>query len=356
MSDEEVPPQIAYFNSRVHAMKSELLANGTLEEMLTRESVQPLIDSLLDSEYRTEMAEALSRFTGADAIEDALSRNLATTFNRMVKGATGEFRDLVKIFLSRWDLSAVKGLLRCQHLGLDQATALEEIYPGPSLPLPLLREMAAADSMDRLVQDLMSWNRTLCGNLRKALPEYQESNQLTILEDALDRAYFVEQAKALGDSEDENAQILAAFLRAEIDRINLRSLFMFFQGGETADKLKERLLPQGTISTQRVEAMAATGDLGTALSQLEGGNYAPLLDEYLEYVQSKRFGPVERYFERLLMHTLTRLARGNVFGIGVMMNYVWLKYNEVVNLRLIARGVAGSIPKGRVRDEIYLAA
>ena len=38
------------------------------------------------------------------------------------------------------------------------------------------------------------------------------------------------------------------------------------------------------------------------------------------------------------------------------MNYVWMKYNEVINLRLIARGLAGSIPMGRVRDELYFAA
>jgi len=352
----EIDPLIVYFNARVRGMKSELLAGSLLEDMLGRDSVQSLVETLLDSQYRTETAEALSRYQGADAIEDALSRNLAATFNRMVNGAAGEFRELVEIFLSRWDLSAVKGLLRCQHLGLDQATALEEIYPGPSLPLPILREMAAADSMEQLIRELTGWNRGLCENLRKALPEYQETNQLTLLEDTLDQAYFVEQARELGASEDENARILAEYLRAEIDRINLRALFMHFQSGESTDQVKERLLPEGKLSIRRLEAMAATGDLGSALAQLENSDYAPLLDEYLEYVQSKRFGPIERYFERLLMHTLLRLSRQNVFGIGVMMNYVWLKYNEVVNLRLIARGVAGSIPKGRVRDEIFLAA
>jgi V/A-type H+-transporting ATPase subunit C len=348
-------PLVVYFNARVHGMKSHLLSNAQLEELLAQEQVQRLVDALLESEYRTDMAEALSRYQGADAIEDALSRNLAATFNRMIKGSTGDFRELVRIFLTRWDLGAVKGLLRCQHLGLDAETTVNELYPGPNLPLPVLRELAGADSMERLVGALIAWNRSLCGGLRKALPAYEESRDLSVLEDVLDRAYFVDQTRALRASGHPDAEILAEYLGAEIDRINLRTIFMHFQVAGGTDNLRARLLPEGRISIARLEAMAATGDLGSALALLDGGDYAPLLSEYLEFVQSQRFGPIERYFERLLIKTLLKLSRRDVFGIGVMMNFVWLKYNEVINLRLIARGVAGSIPKGRVRDEIYLA-
>lgn len=62
---------------------------------------------------------------------------------------------------------------------------------------------------------------------------------------------------------------------------------------------------------------------------------------------------MERFFERVIMKNVRQSARNNVFGIGVMMDFAWMKYNEVVNLRLIARGLAGSLPAGRVRDEMY---
>ena len=55
-----------------------------------------------------------------------------------------------------------------------------------------------------------------------------------------------------------------------------------------------------------------------------------------------------------MMKQIRRLALKSVFGIGVFMDYAWLKYNEAVNLRLIARGVAGHLPAGRVREELYL--
>jgi len=351
MSDAD--SQIIYFNARVHGMKSSLYSRNVLEEYLGQNDVQKLVDGLLESEYRTEMAEALTRNAGADAIEDALSRNLAATFNRMLTGTTGEFADLVRVFLTRWDLAAVKGLLRARHWGLDQEEAIAELNPGPGLPMNVVREFARLDSMPALINALVSWNRELCQGLRKAQDLYNETNDLAVLEDALDSAYFVGALDKLSKSTDSNALLLAEYLRAELDRINLRTLFLVVEGGDAANA---RFLPGGNLSEARLRAMAATGDAGAAFSQLESTAYADLLNEYLQYVQSKRFAPIERYFERLLIKGLLKLSRRDVFGIGVMMNYVWMKYNEVINLRLIARGLAGSIPMGRVRDELYFAA
>ncbi len=351
MSDAD--SQIIYFNARVHGMKSALYTRNVLEEYLNQNDVQKLVDGLLESGYRTEMAEALTRNAGADAIEDALSRNLAATFNRMLTGVSGEFADLVRVFLTRWDLAAVKGLLRARHWGLDQEEAIAELNPGPGLPMAVVREYARLDSMPALINALVSWNRELCQSLRKAQEAYNETNDLAVLEDALDRAYFVGALNSLKKSSDSNALLLAEYLRAELDRINLRTLFLVVEGGDTANA---RFLPGGNLSEARLRAMAATGDAGAAFSQLESTAYADLLNEYLQYVQSKRFAPIERYFERLLIKGLLKLSRRDVFGIGVMMNYVWMKYNEVINLRLIARGLAGSIPMGRVRDELYFAA
>ena len=47
------------------------------------------------------------------------------------------------------------------------------------------------------------------------------------------------------------------------------------------------------------------------------------------------------------------MARVDPFGLSIVMEYAWLKYNEMVNLRLVARGLAGHLPKGRVREQLH---
>jgi vacuolar-type H+-ATPase subunit C/Vma6 len=73
------------------------------------------------------------------------------------------------------------------------------------------------------------------------------------------------------------------------------------------------------------------------------------------FVQSARFSPMDRMFDLILIRHLGREARNHFLSIATLMQYAWLKYNEAVNLRLIARGEANNLPRGRVREEMMYA-
>jgi vacuolar-type H+-ATPase subunit C/Vma6 len=45
----------------------------------------------------------------------------------------------------------------------------------------------------------------------------------------------------------------------------------------------------------------------------------------------------------------------HAMSFAVLMHYAWAKYNEVVNLRLIARGAAARLPLGKIREEMMHA-
>ena len=194
----------------------------------------------------------------------------------------------------------------------------------------------------------------LCRPLRGALADYREKGDPAILEDALDMEYFSKSARALRGREDEDAKALAWYLRVEIDRINLRLIFQGFQYSGDKEAIAARLVPGGTLNSGALQAMLGAADATAAMEQLNGTRYQALAEQLFQFLQTKRFAPVERAFDRLISTQLRRLALNNPFGIGVVMDYVWLKFNEGVNLRLIARGLAGSVPVGRVRDELFL--
>ncbi|MDP2322898.1 MAG: V-type ATPase subunit, partial [Gammaproteobacteria bacterium] len=332
----------------------DLFDSRTLDEFLEGGELARFTDALLDSAYRREMAEALTRYQGADAIEEAVSRNLVTTFQTLLGRAHGEFKELVELFLTRWDLMAVKSLLRCRHHGIDGRTSGGALIPGPQLTPPILADLCELDSMESLVRALAAWNRELCGCLLKALPEYQQDNSLAVLEEALDRTYFSGNAKRLKASGDDDSQMLRAQLQAEIDRINLRTVFQHIDTkGAMGDRPESRFLAEGSLPKALLLRMASASDPASAMELLDRTRYSSLVEELFQLLQTGRFSPMERYFERVLMKNVRRSARNNVFGIGVMMDFAWMKYNEVVNLRLVARGLAGNLPKGRVRDEMY---
>lgn len=344
----------AYFNARIRGMKSQLFTRTQLEELLDAPDVQATIEALMESPYKEELAEALSHADGADAVEEAVSRNLVNTFRKLLH-ISGAFRELAAIFLARWDLVAVKSLLRIRHHGLDATTGMQALIPGPSLTVALLRDLAQRESMESLVAGLVGWNPALASVLARALPRYHENRDVAVLEDALDRHYFVESARALTDETGEDAAFLRHYLRMEIDRINLRAIFQMRSQLSLEDRSAHRLLPEGTLSTAFLQQLLDAGSDEDAIALMMQTPYREIEEALFQYTQRHMFAPLERLLELAMLARLKRGAVTEVLSIAVLMHYAWLKFNEVVNLRLIARGQARHLPSGRVREEVLFA-
>lgn len=344
----------AYFNARIRGMKSQLLTRSQLEELLDAGDVQTTINTLMDSPYKEELAEALSHAHGADAVEEAASRNLVNTFRKLLH-ISGAFEGLAAIFLARWDLMAVKSLLRVRHHGLDATTGLQALIPGPSLTVALVQELAQRDTMESLVAGLVGWSPALASVLAKALPQYHESRDVSVLEDALDRHYFVDNVRALEEQPGDDAAYLRQYLRMEIDRINLRAIFQMRSQLALEDRSTHRLLPEGTLSMSFLQQLLDAGSDEDAIALMMRTPYSEIEEALFQYTQRRMFAPLERLLELAMLAKLKRGAVKEVLSIAVLMHYAWLKYNEAVNLRLIARGQARHLPSGRVREEVLFA-
>lgn len=351
----KLDPLATHMSARVRGMMSELFTHQQLEEMLDQGDVGQLAQVLVDSPYKKEMAEALTERGGADAIELGVSRNLVETYRRLLRSAQGDLRGPVRLFLMRWDLVGVKALLRNRHRGLNAEAGVETLIPGPMLTVALMNDFAGRSTMEDLISALASWNPMLCGPLAASADSYHGEGGLQVLEDALDQGYFVTNARKLSGATDANSLMLRRVLKMEIDKINLRMILQHRQmGGESAFP-HDRLLPAGHLGASVLESMAASRDAADAMEQLGGTRYAELAERLAAFIQTNRYAPIDRMMELLMIQFLGRMSREHIMTIAILMYYSWLKYNEVVNLRMIARGEARHLPRGRVREEVLYA-
>jgi ATP synthase A1 C subunit len=345
----------SYMNARVRGMRSALLPQERLEDLLELGDVQRLCDALMSTPYEQDMAEALTRYRGADAVEEAASRHLAGAFQSLLRAAQGPLRTLAELFLERWDLIAVKSLLRARHHELDPDLSMQSLTPGPSMTVAMLRSFADRGSMEDLMGALIGWKPRLCGALEGALEAYRQERSIRPLEEALDRTYFVKGARKLITADDPDSRIVRGALQMEIDRINLRTLLQLKGVERDAEALLARMLPLGALNERRLREMIGARDVESAMELLGGTAYQEIVERLYIFLQTGRFSPLERQFDRILMNALHQAMRTNVMSIAVLMHYAWLKYNEVVNLRLIARGAASRLPRGKVREEMVYA-
>jgi vacuolar-type H+-ATPase subunit C/Vma6 len=333
-------------------MKSFLLSHSELDHLLDSGDPVAITETLLLSPYEDEMAEAMSRYQGADAVEDAVSRNLVKTFGKLRRVCRGELYHLAAIFLSRWDLQGVKSLLRNRHHELDAGTGERSLVLCPSMPVAVQQSLSDADSMDTLIRGLVAWNARLCGSLTEAMAKYQESRNLRVLEDALDKSYFVDNIWRLERERSANAVFVRNLLRYEIDRINLRRLFEPRPAGVEAEELVAELLPKGTLSPQTLRDIALAGSASRGAELLESTGYGDMAGALTSFSQTGKFSLLERKFELAFLDRLRQAAQSNSMGLAVLMRYAWLKYNEVMNVRMIARGLSVHLPKTRIEEEV----
>lgn len=341
-----------FINARARGMKSALLSRGELEAMLDNGRIEQLTDTLLKSPYDTEMSEALARYQGADAVEDAVSRNLVKTFASLKAMCTDASAHVIDVFLSRWDLAAIKTLLRNRHQGISAAETGASIVPSASIPPAVQKELAAQDTMEALVRGLAAWNSKLCRPLLESLPAYQETKSLRVLEDALDRSYFVSNLRRLGGDDSEESKLVQELLRVEIDRINLRRLFEPRPVGGTAEDVIRELLPRGTLSDALLREIAAAGTAERGAEVLSRTPYGSMAEALASFAETGRFSDLERQFELDLLDRLRRAVQRQAIGLASLLRYAWLKYNEVTNLRIIAHGIDARLPKARLEQEI----
>ena len=64
---------------------------------------------------------------------------------------------------------------------------------------------------------------------------------------------------------------------------------------------------------------------------------------------------MERFLEMVVVEAGCKLFRSDPLGAGVAIGYIWRKYNEFVNLRIVLRGKTYSVPDNTIREELLLA-
>ena len=169
----------------------------------------------------------------------------------------------------------------------------------------------------------------------------------------MDRSDFMGNLERWASTGEKDLQFGTKLLRTEIDRINLRILFGPGGPDETPQDKLARLLPRGLLQDKVLRGIAAATSPDRAVTFLENTPYAALTEGIEYFTHTGKFSLLERQFELIFLTRLRQGSQRSPLGIAVLMRYAWLKYNEVINLRMIAQGLAVRLPRERMMQEIF---
>ncbi len=355
--------EYGYANARLRAMKSRLLTRGDYAALLDEPTIVEVITRLTHTAYQPEIEAALIRAAGWECLSEGLRRHLSRTLN----GITHFFSDtplrLWRILIARWEVFNLKTILRGQAHHIAAREMLDAVIPVGELRESDYGRLAQQTSVRATVDLLATWNHPCARPLIEAVPRYAERGDLAELELALDRARYADAFKRLEYLEDENAALVRATLRAEIDAVNILTVLRLSEGGVGA-RLMQRyssaapaplLIKGGGAASQRLFAHKEVPAIESLVRELSDTGFGEALTRGLaRYEESKMLTAFEDELDAQLARQNVALFHRDPLSIGIAIAYQSALVNEARNLRVIGRGKDAGWKRAEIEKELRL--
>lgn len=344
-----------YQNARVRGMRARLLKDAFFDDLMSAKDMGAVIGKIMDTEYAPFLEDRILHGRDATHIDEALRDNMTATFRKVLDLSNDEAQRLIKTLLGRWDLFNIKTIIRGKHMDLSADEISESLVAVGQLTKVDTDELVRQPNIRALVDTLGTWGLPFAVPLREVLPMYEEGQDLSHLELALDRYYYQWAAKRL-KARRANSRIAREFLAIQVDTMNLLTALRLLQSDLEDEDTERFFLPGGTIVTKDLFIqLAGMSDVDEVFGRIKKTPYGKPLDQVaLAYVEKGSVSVFERALEDYLFRYAFSQSKGDPLGIGLTISYLWTKANEVTNLRIVVKGVSVGMPQERMREELIV--
>lgn len=342
-----------YANARIRAMKSRLLDRAFFEKLLGMKTLNDVIVALEQTVYGKEIHEEVLISGAALGVEDGLRRNTAATLQKILEVLNPQARGLIEILIGRWDVQNLKTILRGKHIGASEEEILSSLAPAGVIQEPILNELAKQADIRSVIDLMATWSIPYSRPLTASFNEYQKGYRLQVLEFALDQFYY-QSALAKLRSGSLDVSLVREVVMREIDFINIMTLLRLTKE-EASQEQKERFLLDGGSQLERrfLSKLAEEQDIDDLILALRKTAYgSTLLEGWQLVLKTGDFSVIERRLEDQAIRKVVDLFKADPLSIALVVAYIWARLNEVVNLRIVVRGIEVSMPTNMIRQAL----
>jgi V/A-type H+-transporting ATPase subunit C len=339
-----------YVCTRMRVRKAKLIPREEYMRMLNM-SLPEITRVIQETQYRQEIDELSSVFSGIDLIEVALSWNLAKEYQKILEITPGNLKQFTQAYLRRWDIQNILTILRGRTQGEKAGKIKEILVPAGSLDRTDLDRLLAEESPERIIEALKG-NR-MHPVLTREYPAAKESGSFSRMENELYKQFFSE-IIAEAKSGIKGGNQFLDFIRFDIDIRNIKTLFRLRRDTFEEDA-REMYISGGVLSSTDFADLNALQDQGEFIESLKGKIRNNLLIELLDELKTeKKIRDIETRLTRVQLEQMERISKRNPFSIHPILVYLEKKKYEVFNLRALARGKESRLPSERIAEYLVV--
>jgi len=341
-----------YATARVKAKKRSLLTQDNYPKLLMMD-LNEIGRFMGETQYKTEMSELASRYSGVNLIELGTSRNLARTYRDIIGFTTGELRDIVVAYLRRWDYLNIKTILRGKTSGATLEEIQEDIVPAGDLSEEYLLSLVGMDGPAEIIESLQKKQGIEFPEDIASLLEKETG--LAPVEDLLDKAYYA-QLLASFKPKGKPKRLFLSYIEREIDIVNLRTLLKLKQAGLPAEKIRPYFVEGGhALDGKELDRLAAVDGFDTLVEELAKMPFYEEIKGGLD--KAKQTGTLSEVMLSLQKYQARQAEKfSHLYPLSVLpvIDYIIRKNDEVNNIRIIARGRATGMDPETIKNLLVM--
>jgi V/A-type H+-transporting ATPase subunit C len=345
-----------YTNARIRGMKSGLFDENFYNQLLRAKTLQEVISALAQTPYGRDLDESMIKLEGLQGFDEALRRNIMKAFKRVSGLVDAKEQNLINVLFGRWDVLNVKTILRGKNLGASSDAIMESLIPAGELDEATLLEMVRSRDVRDCIDVMATMHVTYAVPLTGAFPEYAHKRNLAVLELVLDKEFYEISFSRLR-GRDMNTRLVFEMMRREIDSINIMTLLRVVKEEIERSEAANLFIPGGKeVPYRQLVEYISFHSVEDAVQALNGTSYYKLLQEKMPvYFENNSLASLERGMEEALVRRRIKLFLADPLSFASVIAFVWAKYNEIVNLRIIARGKEVGMPEAKIREAMIIA-
>lgn len=344
------------------AKRSMLLSPDELYELAER-NLNFFVTKLMDTPYRREIDKLYSPRMEALSLEDALLNHFTNSVLDTVSFAPRSIVRLVGKYVEKFEVDALKNLIKVIYAGVDPADAFKYILPSGRLDKARCLEiLGKAGSLSDLVELLadMDYSYTIYKNLAAA----EGIGLVFRLESELTKNYYEELWGAAGKVRGLDGEIIRGLVGLEVTAVNLKVMLRYLAAGYEEEGVAQYLviIPEvlgGEALREAVGSSSVDGMITVMRTRLGhlGYDYQYMLkavaDEYNDSQSISRLGYViDRSI--LLSSQLMMKRHTPYFNTASLMAYINAKWYEFRNIRAVLHGISSGLPASQIKGELIL--
>lgn len=342
--------QYIYACTRMRVRRSLLIPREDYLRMLNM-SLPEITRFIGETNYRSEIDELGTSFSGINLVEVALSWNLAKEYQSILELVPGDLKYFTVSYLRRWDIQNVVTVLRGKLQGMQPGKIKEVLVPAGKLDRVVLDRLLADESPERVVEALKG--ERFYPVLERELPRAMETGSFAHLENELYKNYY---ARLIADAKGgiKGGDIFLKYIELEIDTRNIQNLFRL-RAGHVREDVRELMIPGGSFSVEELQRLSGLENRDEFVDALKRQvKTIPLLNTLEEIRGKSALHEIEVALTRVQLDQMERMSKRYPFSILPVLVYLEEKKYEVANLRALARGKEAGLPGERLQGYLVM--